>query len=66
MPPGPLKRLMHMIQQILPAELIVAHQVLFTLILLGSLFRLLLPVSADRQQLLEQIASSILITTCSD
>jgi Mg/Co/Ni transporter MgtE len=55
-----------MIQQILPAELIVAHQVLFTLILLGSLFRLLLPVSADRQQLLEQIASSILITTYSD
>ena len=54
-----------MIQQLFPLELS-AHEVTITITLLGMLFRVLLPLSAEGKQLLEQITSSILMPTYPD
>ena len=61
-PPGPLERLVLMIQQFFPQEL-TAHELTITIMLLGTLFRVLLPLSAEGKQCLEQITGGILMPT---
>ena len=51
-----------MIQQFFPQEL-TAHELTITIMLLGTLFRVLLPLSAEGKQCLEQITGGILMST---